>query len=280
MLCVNQTNGARYNPQMFSVLDSSDLPLLSRQLTALAKLPVTVVASIDSTNQYLLSQAQSVPEHPQPPCALLALHQTAGRGRRGKAWESTAVLAADQPFETRQATAFLASLAIRTALPLPALSLLPLHMGVAAAQQLRLWGCPARVKWPNDIEVEGAKLGGILLETRAVEGQTLVVMGLGVNWHRAPEIAGRLTACALPKPVQGAAALLAAMHQAWERTVTGEALEFAALDALHGQTVATLGSAPSIQGTAIGINADGHLGIRSSAGVHWIHSGEVSVVRA
>ena len=64
---------------------------------------------------------------------------------------------------------------------LPALS--PL-IGLAVARSLAADGIPARVKWPNDIWLEGRKLGGVLVETRgeAQSGCELIV-GLGLNVH-------------------------------------------------------------------------------------------------
>lgn len=273
---------------MFSRHDAHDTVLLSRQLSFATRLPVSVLAHTDSTNQQLLADGASVPVHPAPPCALLALHQTAGRGRLGRAWHT--LLVDDKALSDAPAPAFLASMAIRADIALPLLGLLPLHMGVAVAQQLHQWACPATVKWPNDIEVSGAKLGGILVETRLIDGLPLIVMGLGLNWHAAPQITGRPT-CAvaqhakqLPDPTAGASAMLLAMQRAWDRTVAGERCDFAPYDALHQQRVQTVASAavsaaPSVTGTAIGINAAGHLGVRTETSVQWLSSGEVSVLR-
>jgi BirA family transcriptional regulator, biotin operon repressor / biotin---[acetyl-CoA-carboxylase] ligase len=92
---------------------------------------------------------------------VVAEHQTAGRGRLDRRWE------------TPPGTALLASWV------LPAHALAPLAAGVACA-----YGCGERVrlKWPNDLLLDGRKLGGILVERT---GERCVV-GTGINLRWAP----------------------------------------------------------------------------------------------
>lgn len=100
---------------------------------------------------------------------VVADHQTAGRGRLDRVWEAP------------PGTALLASFV------LPAHPLASLAAGVAAADACS----PAvRLKWPNDLLLEGAKLGGILVE---MAGERAVV-GIGVNLTAAPTGAARLDA--------------------------------------------------------------------------------------
>ncbi len=272
---------------MFSIPLPASESALAQRLSRAAGLPVQLVASIDSTNTALLSAAADLPLHPQAACGLVALSQTAGRGRRGRGWST----ASGQSHSQAQAPAFIASLGVRTAAALPLLGLLPLHIGVAVASQLRQWGCAAQLKWPNDLVLDtaqgSAKLGGILVETRSVQGQpeiVAVVMGMGLNWHSAPALADRLTDCVAPyainapDPTQACAALLAAMQLGWERTMAGAACEFAPFDALHGQMLSWHSSPDQAQqGRAQGINALGHLAVQTTSGLQWLHSGEVSV---
>lgn len=98
---------------------------------------------------------------------VLAEHQTAGRGRLGRRWEAP------------PGSAFLASWVMR------AHTLAPLAAGVAAAT-----ACSerTRLKWPNDLLLDGRKLGGILVE-RADQKD---VVGTGINLHWAPPGAGQL----------------------------------------------------------------------------------------
>ncbi len=98
---------------------------------------------------------------------VVAQHQEAGRGRAGRRWEAP------------PGTAMLASFVLR---PNPILSL---AAGVAAAEAC---GPEVRLKWPNDLLLEGRKLGGILVEASAAKA----VCGIGINLTSAPEGAARL----------------------------------------------------------------------------------------
>jgi BirA family transcriptional regulator, biotin operon repressor / biotin---[acetyl-CoA-carboxylase] ligase len=262
---------------MIVIEPPQDLNRIAQRLSRAAGLPVQLVASIDSSNSALLADAAQLPLHPHSPCGLVALSQTAGRGRRGRVWQTA-----------MPAQAFLASLGVRTAAALPSMGLLPLHIGVAVVEQLRAWGCAALLKWPNDVVVDtaqgSAKLGGILVETRSIDDQTAMVMGMGLNWHSAPQLADRLTATVaaqidtLLDDITACAALLAAMHLGWERTMAQLPCAFAAVDALHGQTITWRDSNhEEQQGVARGINDLGHLGVQTAAGLVWLHSGEVSI---
>ena len=85
--------------------------------------------------------------------------QTAGRGRQGRTWTAPA------------GRALLLSLIVRELDPL-----LSLRAGLAVAD---LAGAAARVKWPNDVLLDGRKVAGILVESRPQEGWAVV--GIGVN---------------------------------------------------------------------------------------------------
>jgi BirA family transcriptional regulator, biotin operon repressor / biotin---[acetyl-CoA-carboxylase] ligase len=300
---------------MFS-LQTTDLRALAQQLSAACQFPVQCVGSIASSNDALLAQAAQLPQHPQPACALLALHQTAGRGRRGRVWQSggggvqgfAQGLDCTVPSATAQTVspplplplplpepvqpAFLASMGVRSTTPAAAVSVLPLRLGMAVAALLRQWGCAAQLKWPNDVQIETAqgtaKLGGILVESRSMAGGGIaLVMGLGLNWHSAPALVDRRASHVLasashaPAPAAAAAALLGAMQQAWQDTAASAVLkpqEYAVYDALYEHPVtAQIGNHAPIHGIAKGINAQGHLGFLGEQGLAWLSSGEVTV---
>jgi len=130
------------------------------------RVAVRVLAGTDSTNTQLLA---ADPAH--DPQALLAEHQSAGRGRHGRSWHS--------PFG--------ANLYLSLAWTFPqwpaALTALPLATGVATAEALAELELPElRLKWPNDLWCGNAKLGGILIEQRGEAGGACrVVIGLGLN---------------------------------------------------------------------------------------------------
>src|SRR5687767_15626760 len=118
---------------------------------------VRVVERCTSTND-LLSRENN-------PVLLAAEEQTAGRGRRGRRWHSPP--GAGVTF----------SLGRRVRRPVRELAALSLVAGVAATRALHALGVhAARLKWPNDlVVVDGAKLGGILVETRHGGGAVIGV---------------------------------------------------------------------------------------------------------
>lgn len=118
--------------------------------------------TIDSTNRWLLENGQC-----HDVC--IADQQTAGRGRRGKAWHSpdtgNIYLSIKYCFDQIH----------------PHFSLLGLVMGVAVAEVLECIGLQEhKLKWPNDIYWQNAKLGGILLESQKT-GEVIVGIGLNVT---------------------------------------------------------------------------------------------------
>jgi BirA family biotin operon repressor/biotin-[acetyl-CoA-carboxylase] ligase len=98
---------------------------------------------------------------------VVADHQTAGRGRLDHRWEAP------------PGSALLVSFVMR---PNPLLSL---AAGVAAAEAS---GAGVRLKWPNDLLLGGAKVGGILVEA----GPAKAICGIGINLTWAPEGAAKL----------------------------------------------------------------------------------------
>jgi BirA family biotin operon repressor/biotin-[acetyl-CoA-carboxylase] ligase len=106
------------------------------------------------------------------------LEQTAGRGRRGRGWHSppgnlymSAVLRPGKPVAQAALIGFVAAVALADALQ---------DVGLAANR--------LRLKWPNDVLVDQAKVAGILVETSAASGETpsWLVLGMGVNLAHAP----------------------------------------------------------------------------------------------
>jgi len=112
------------------------------------------------------------------PLLISASRQTAGRGRLGRPWQSDK-----------------ASLTFSIALPLSAaldLSGLSLAVGCTVADTLDPSGERIRLKWPNDLFLDGAKLGGILIETVPLQhGRRGVVIGIGLNLQPLPPDADR-----------------------------------------------------------------------------------------
>ncbi|RZJ11152.1 MAG: biotin--[acetyl-CoA-carboxylase] ligase [Rubrivivax sp.] len=116
------------------------------------------------------------------PLILSASRQTAGRGRLGRAWVTD--IEVDD-----------ASLTFSVAVTLPAeldLSGLSLAVGCTVADVLDPGGSRIRLKWPNDLFLDGAKLGGILIETTPLAADRRgVVIGIGLNLQPLPPDADR-----------------------------------------------------------------------------------------
>ena len=124
---------------------------------------VRVVEETGSTNADLLAKARSGAGEG---LVLVAEAQTSGRGRMGRRWISP----------PRRALTF--SVLLRPAVPAGLLGWAPLLAGVAVASALeRTAGVDARLKWPNDVLVDGAKIAGILAERWG----NAVVIGTGIN---------------------------------------------------------------------------------------------------
>ena len=99
--------------------------------------------------------------------------QDAGRGRRGRAWFSP-------PGANLYVSVLLRPGPVR---PSSRLGALGLAVGVGLREGLPPLRAPVVLKWPNDLKVEGRKLGGILCEARWIDDEPEVVVGFGLNVH-------------------------------------------------------------------------------------------------
>nr|WP_232472207.1 biotin--[acetyl-CoA-carboxylase] ligase [Deinococcus sp. DB0503] len=206
------------------------------------------------------------PQAPAPHGAVVvAERQTAGRGRRGRSWDTT------------HGTLVL-SVLLHGPLPLPELSLMPLAAGVALQAACGVGG----LKWPNDLLApDGRKLAGILLEAdlRGEEARR-AVLGIGVNVGAAPE--GAACLCEF-RPELTRAGLLACILAELERWLA--APPAAVLEAWRAANV-TLGrdvrvSTPRglLSGTALDLDPQGGLLIRTPEGTTvTAHAGDVQLV--
>src|SRR5438309_2229187 len=148
--------------------------------------PVVRLPSVESTQAVAWRlAAEGSPDR----TVVVADHQSAGRGRRGRPWT-------DAP-----GTSLLASILVRPRVPLGLWPLFSLTTAVAAAEALRRsTGLEARLKWPNDVLARGRKLGGILLESRSGAHAPALVIGVGLNLAQREfslELAGLATSVAL-----------------------------------------------------------------------------------
>lgn len=135
--------------------------------------------TLGSTNAEALARGRA---GERGPLWIAAARQTAGRGRRGNAWVSEpgnlyasllltdAALAAHLP-----ELCFVIALGVRDA------------VGALAPQLPH----ELRLKWPNDLLLDGAKLAGILIEAESIGGKTITVAGIGVNCMHHPNDVAR-----------------------------------------------------------------------------------------
>lgn len=130
---------------------------------------IQVKQSIDSTNKYMLECIAEGQDVDRAVC--LAEMQTAGRGRRGRAWVS--------PY----ASNIYMSIARRFTQGVASMEGLSLAVGVVICDALQALGVDGvSLKWPNDVLYRGKKLGGVLLEISGdLSGDCHVVVGVGLN---------------------------------------------------------------------------------------------------
>ena len=214
----------------------------------------------------------------------LADEQTAGRGRGGKGWSSPPGLGV-----------WLSMVLRPPALAAP--GLLPVLVGLAAAEALDAFARPARVaiKWPNDLQLAGRKLAGILCEGSWDGARPgYVVAGIGINVLHSiddfpPELRGtatslRITAGWLPPRADVAGAVAGALLRrvADPPAELGGALLGAlrGRDALLGRPVRVTGAEP-VTGTAMGVTPAGALLVRTRSGaLRTVRSGTVRLAEA
>lgn len=209
--------------------------------------------SVDSTNERARLLAAAGAPHGT---LVTASEQRAGRGRQGRAWIAA------------RGRSVLCSLVVRE----PP-RLLPLVAGVAVASVV---GEDARIKWPNDVLVDGRKVAGILVEARPQE--RWAVVGFGVNVAVSmDDLPAELRSRAATLGLESSEIepwlerLLDALRH-WLQACEEEVLAAVrARDALLGQPVRWAGGS----GTGAGIDGDGRLIVATAGGRVALDSGEV-----
>ena len=185
-----------------------------------------------------------------------AAEQTAGRGRQGRIWSAPA------------GRALLCSVIVRD----PP-RLLPLVAGVAVAE---VAGPRARVKWPNDVLIEGRKVAGILVEGRPQEHWAVVGVGLNVALRETDfpeELRQRAISLGLgPEAIEPTLRTLLAALERWLAAGPEAVLDAVrARDALRGREIRWADG----HGTADGIDDDGRLIVLTEGGPRTLDAGEV-----
>ena len=251
--------------------------LVAERTTALGR-PMHLLASTTSTNDEAKRGAKEGAPHG---ATWVAEEQTAGRGRQGRAWTSAA------------GENLLFSVLLRLACPPSRLPPVAIAVGLAVRDAVASAapGVDARLKWPNDVLVDGRKIAGILVEAVTVGARVeAVIVGVGINVHTRDfpaELAERATSLALVG--RGAAAVeravvLADVLERVDRDVhvvvaRGLGLLRARLDAGDGLRGRRVRNDGGDEGEAGGIDDDGRLVVRRGDGVtaRW-SAGEVHLV--
>ena len=239
------------------------------------------VWSIASTNSALLGR-------PGPESGasevLLAEYQTAGRGRRGRAWLAPpgGAICLSMSWMFREVP--------------PDLGALGLVIGVCALRALT--ACNVRnsgLKWPNDLLIEERKLGGVLIDLRAESaGPAYVVIGIGLNVALGEAVSRKIAAAGLAAADLSSAGSAAPSRNRLAAGLIAECLrgltefereglkpfmdEWRAADALRGRPVEVRAAeGTTTRGFARGIDVHGALMLDTPAGVKRFISGDVSV---
>ncbi|HTS79372.1 MAG TPA: biotin--[acetyl-CoA-carboxylase] ligase [Myxococcaceae bacterium] len=235
--------------------------------------------SLGSTSEHAFRLAGEGAEHGE---LVVAEQQTAGRGRRGRSWASPA------------GKNLYASLVLRPELPPQRAPELTLLAAVAVAETLRGEGVEATIKWPNDLQVGGRKIAGILTELSAEADRVhFVILGIGVNLNAAPadfppelaEVATsvlRVTGRRVNRAAFAARLLRTLEH--WLDVHEQEG--FGPVRARWRELSSTLGlevlvktDRRELRGKAEDIDADGALLLRTEDGVERVLAGDVEQVR-
>ncbi|HEY7255203.1 MAG TPA: biotin--[acetyl-CoA-carboxylase] ligase [Solirubrobacterales bacterium] len=205
----------------------------------------------DSTN----SRARELAEAGAPGGTVVtATEQTAGRGRRGRSWTAPAggallYSAIVRPLERRH-------------------GLLPLAAAVAVCEAAEALedGLECRIKWPNDVWVDGRKLAGILIEARPQEGWAVVGVGLNLaitTEQFPPELRETATSLTSAPPAETARAALDERLGSWvEAEADDVAVAWGGRDALRGREISWDGGS----GVADGVSETGDLLVLTAGG--------------
>ncbi len=256
-------------PQIASHAESLD----SAALTAAGFATIVHRAAVGST----MDEARLLADDPaiRLPALVVADHQVAGRGRRGAGW-------------WQAAGALAASIVIDGDGAGPPRPIWALACGVALAEAIRALepGIEALVRWPNDVEVAGRKLAGILVET-AAHGRA--VIGIGMNTSGSATMAPAAVASrvvTLPDLVGrtlGRTAVLGEflprlrpLLEAIRHDPIGLQPRYRPLCALEGRIVTLHAAAERHTGLCRGIAGDGALVIDTPSGRRTFASGSLT----
>jgi BirA family transcriptional regulator, biotin operon repressor / biotin---[acetyl-CoA-carboxylase] ligase len=264
--------GGTYLQQIEDLIEARREKVIGRQILYL---PQT-----DSTNLQARRRAFAGAEEGS---VVLADSQWAGKGRLSREWQSP------------EGVNLYFSLVLRPPLPPVAAPQIPLVAGIAAARGIsRATGLDARIKWPNDVLVEGRKAAGILTEMEAEGGEirfVIVGIGVNVNWRRS-DMPSFLRETATSLREEGGkefsrSRVAGEIFEAFEREYglflregfsAGIRGEWNRLSWINRKRVKATSAEKTWEGLALGLDEDGALLLEDEQGrVHRFIAGDVSL---
>lgn len=243
-------------------------------------LEVEVHSTLGSTNARAAERAR---EGAAEGLLVTADHQTGGRGRLDRTWETPA------------GSALTFSLLLRPTVPAASWPWLPLLTGYAVAKALRAGGVEAGVKWPNDVLVGDRKVAGILVERIESPAGPAAVVGIGINVDMpaeelpVPEATSLLVESgATTDRTDLLVEVLSAVREAYDAWQVGGELGAQRLAESYAEACVTVGQQVRVElpggevleGLATGVDAQGRLQVRPEAGeTRAVGAGDVRHVR-
>ena len=235
---------------------------------------VHAVAECDSTNGQLLAMAE---RGASSGYVLIADSQTAGRGRRGRTWYSTA------------SDSLTFSLLWRFAPESSAPKALSLAIGLALARAMESLGIDGvQLKWPNDVLHQGRKLAGILVELQPGETRSAVI-GIGINLRVPPIVPEDIARHAVGVYALGSDACREEMLALVLSSLAGCLKSYAAggfsalrqewvfRHAFQNRAVCVSGDTSTLSGVCRGVDDDGALLLDTGTRLEKIVAGDVSL---
>nr|WP_246319984.1 biotin--[acetyl-CoA-carboxylase] ligase [Nocardioides kongjuensis] len=240
-----------------------------------------LLAEAPSTNEVAAERARAGAHEG---LVVVADHQSSGRGRLDRTWE------------TPPGTAVTFSLVLRPTVPPASWPWLPLLVGHNVAKAITALGHDANVKWPNDVLLDGErKVAGILVERVETPTGPAAIVGVGINVAMSADELPVPTATSLAVAGPGAPdrtsvllAVVAAVREGYDVWQAGGEQGTARLAASYRSNCATLGRDVRVElpgggellGRATDIDDDGRLVVATADGTERVGAGDVIHVRA
>ncbi len=244
-----------------------------------ADVSIEVLDATPSTNAVAVERAQAgAPEG----LVVVADHQTQGRGRLDRVWESPA------------GTAVTFSLLLRPTAPTRSWPWLPLLTGYAVDKALKARGLDAGVKWPNDVLIGDRKVAGILVERIETPDGPAAVVGVGINVSMTedelpvPEATSlSIESGTAPDRTDVFVEVLASIREAYDAWQAGGDLNGMRVAESYTRACVTVGQdvrvdlpdGSVLEGRATGIDPTGQLVVATDAGERHVGAGDVVHVR-